>query len=150
MNPEAVNAEGQARAPLFHLLPQLLASTILVVLIFQYAQPRGVAFWIGLAMTLVSAALFLSARFQLGRSFSVTPQARRLVVRGVYSRIRNPMYVFSTLMFVGAGIAFQRPVLLLIPAALVPLQVIRARREARALEAKFGDAYREYRQGTWF
>jgi protein-S-isoprenylcysteine O-methyltransferase Ste14 len=53
-------------------------------------------------------------------------------------------------MFVGAVIAFQRPFFLLIPAAMVPLQVVRARREARALEAKFGNAYREYRQGTWF
>jgi protein-S-isoprenylcysteine O-methyltransferase Ste14 len=29
-------------------------------------------------------------------------------------------------------------------------QTIRARREARVLEAAFGDAYREYRRKTWF
>jgi protein-S-isoprenylcysteine O-methyltransferase Ste14 len=145
-----MNEEPNTRAPLVHLLPQLVASAILVVLIFQYAKPRDLAFWVGLALALLSAAFFLSARFQLGRSFSVTPQARQLVVRGVYSRIRNPMYVFSTLMFAGAIIAFQRPAFLFIPAALAPLQVIRAHREARALEAKFGNAYREYRQRTWF
>jgi protein-S-isoprenylcysteine O-methyltransferase Ste14 len=33
---------------------------------------------------------------------------------------------------------------------LIPLQIIRARREAAVLEAKFGDEYREYRKRTWF
>jgi protein-S-isoprenylcysteine O-methyltransferase Ste14 len=33
---------------------------------------------------------------------------------------------------------------------LIPVQIIRARREAAVLEAKFGDAYREYRKRTWF
>jgi protein-S-isoprenylcysteine O-methyltransferase Ste14 len=32
----------------------------------------------------------------------------------------------------------------------IPLQIVRARREAHVLEAKFGEAYREYRRQTWF
>jgi protein-S-isoprenylcysteine O-methyltransferase Ste14 len=40
--------------------------------------------------------------------------------------------------------------LLAVLLVLVPMQIIRARREAAVLEAKFGDAYREYRQRTWF
>jgi protein-S-isoprenylcysteine O-methyltransferase Ste14 len=43
-----------------------------------------------------------------------------------------------------------RPRLLVILVVLIPMQIIRARREAAVLEAKFGDAYREYRQRTWF
>jgi len=43
-----------------------------------------------------------------------------------------------------------RPELLLILLALIPIQIIRARREAAVLEAKFGDEYREYRKRTWF
>jgi protein-S-isoprenylcysteine O-methyltransferase Ste14 len=33
---------------------------------------------------------------------------------------------------------------------IITVQIIRARREARILEAAFGDAYREYRRHTWF
>jgi protein-S-isoprenylcysteine O-methyltransferase Ste14 len=33
---------------------------------------------------------------------------------------------------------------------LIPLQYVRIRAERSALEAKFGDAYREYRKRTWF
>jgi protein-S-isoprenylcysteine O-methyltransferase Ste14 len=41
--------------------------------------------------------------------------------------------------------------LLLLPiAALIPMQVVRARREARVLAAAFGEEYARYKAGTWF
>ena len=43
-----------------------------------------------------------------------------------------------------------KPYLLIVLLVLVSMQIIRARREAAVLEAKFGDAYREYRKRTWF
>ncbi|HLM83219.1 MAG TPA: hypothetical protein VK302_21650 [Terriglobales bacterium] len=51
---------------------------------------------------------------------------------------------------VGMILMVGRPRLLVILAVLIPMQIIRARCEAAALEAKFGDAYREYRKRTWF
>jgi protein-S-isoprenylcysteine O-methyltransferase Ste14 len=38
--------------------------------------------------------------------------------------------------------------LALVPVAL--MQMFRARREAKVLEERFGDAYRAYRARTWF
>ena len=92
------------------------------------------------------AALLLLARHQLGKSFSATPQARALVTHGLYSKIRNPMYVFSALLLLGLLITYRKPYSFLLFAMLLPVQILRARQEARVLEAKFGDAYRE----TWF
>ena len=43
--------------------------------------------WIGLAIAIPAAVLVFTARWQLGKSFSVTPQARALVTHGVYSKI---------------------------------------------------------------
>jgi protein-S-isoprenylcysteine O-methyltransferase Ste14 len=43
-----------------------------------------------------------------------------------------------------------KPFLLLILIVIIPMQIIRARREARVLEEEFGDEYREYRKRTWF
>ena len=51
---------------------------------------------------------------------------------------------------VGLVLIVGRPELLIVPLVLIPIQIIRARREAAVLEAKFGDAYREYRKRTWF
>jgi protein-S-isoprenylcysteine O-methyltransferase Ste14 len=32
----------------------------------------------------------------------------------------------------------------------IPMQIVRARREAQVLDAKFGEAYRRYRERKWF
>jgi protein-S-isoprenylcysteine O-methyltransferase Ste14 len=104
----------------------------------------------GLALALVSFALWIAARIQLGRSFSVAPKATALVTRGIYSRIRNPIYVFSAAWVAGLALALGKPIALLVLLPLIPLQAARAGREARVLEANFGEAYREYCRKTWF
>ena len=90
------------------------------------------------------------ARCQLGKSFSIRPKARELVVHGLYSRIRNPIYVFGSMIILGLILVLQKPVLWVGLAAVVAIQTIRARREAGVLEEAFGDSYREYRRKTWF
>jgi protein-S-isoprenylcysteine O-methyltransferase Ste14 len=94
--------------------------------------------------------LLIVARLQLGRAFSVQAKASILVTTGLYSRIRNPVYVFGGLMILGIVIFTAQPWFLLIFAVLVPLQIYRVRKEAQVLEEKFGDQYRAYRRSTWF
>jgi protein-S-isoprenylcysteine O-methyltransferase Ste14 len=112
--------------------------------------PRDAWRWVGLTLALIGVAGVISARYTLGRSFSVTPQARKLVTGGIYSKIRNPIYVTSGVLFVGVLLILREPRLWLVLVVLVPMQIIRARKEAQVLEAKFGDEYRRYRAGTWF
>jgi protein-S-isoprenylcysteine O-methyltransferase Ste14 len=104
----------------------------------------------GFCIAAPAAVLLFTARWQLGRSFSVTPQARELVTWGIYSKIRNPIYVFSALLLVGVLIALQYRYALLLLLVLLPIQMARAHQEARVLEARFGEEYRNYRKGTWF
>ena len=59
-------------------------------------------------------------------------------------------YVFGVVMFTGLVLVLQQPVLWIVLVIMVIGQAIRVRREARVLEAAFGDAYREYRRKTWF
>jgi protein-S-isoprenylcysteine O-methyltransferase Ste14 len=105
---------------------------------------------LGTGLMLAGLAGIAVARYQLGRSFSVRPEAYKLVTRGVYSKIRNPIYVFGTVVFAGLALVVHRPVLWLIIPVIIIVQTIRAHREALVLEAAFGDAYREYRSKTWF
>jgi protein-S-isoprenylcysteine O-methyltransferase Ste14 len=105
---------------------------------------------VGLALAAIGLAGWSVARIQLGKSFSIRPKATELVARGIYSKIRNPVYVFGTVLIVGVVLWIGRPVFLLILVVIVPMQIIRARKEAQVLEAKFGDAYRSYRAQTWF
>ena len=94
--------------------------------------------------------LFVLARIQLGQAFSVQAKATTLVTAGIYARIRNPIYVFGGLMILGVIIWAHRPWLLLIFVVLIPMQLLRVRKEEQVLEAKFGDAYLEYKRKTWF
>lgn len=80
----------------------------------------------------------------------MTPQARQLVTRGLYSKIRNPIYFFGEIMIAGFFIAIHKPILLLVLAIATPIQIVRARKESKVLEEKFGDEYRQYKQRTWF
>ena len=104
----------------------------------------------GLALAIAAFLLWATARLQLGKSFSVSPQAKALVTRGIYSRMRNPVYTFGILWIVGLILAVGHPEWLLILLVLIPMQMVRAGREARVLEAKFGEEYRAYRARTWF
>ena len=104
----------------------------------------------GVGLLFAGLSLVTLARIQLGNVFSVTPQATMLVTRGLYARIRNPIYVFSTIAFAGLFLYMDWPLFLvaLIPVAV--MQFVRARQESKALEARFGDEYRAYKARTWF
>jgi protein-S-isoprenylcysteine O-methyltransferase Ste14 len=119
--------------------------------VFQYSPgPHNLTRWIGLGLGLTGLAGVILARYTLGRSFSVAARATELVMSGIYSRVRNPIYVSGMVFLVGLLLMWQQPYLGIVLVALIPMQIIRARREARVLEARFGDAYREYRARTWF
>lgn len=105
---------------------------------------------VGLSIALPALVLLVVARFQLGRAFSISAKASILVTSGLYSRIRNPIYVFGMFVFLGLIIWIGNPWLLVVFAILIPMQVVRIRNEAKVLEEKFGDEYVAYRRRTWF
>jgi protein-S-isoprenylcysteine O-methyltransferase Ste14 len=111
------------------------------------AAPMQIA---GACLAITGFLLWTVARFQLGASFTVTAQAKQLVTTGLYSRIRNPIYVFGSCVIAGAFLLLGHPAWLLIFLVIIPLQIWRARKEAAVLKAEFGDQYTAYRSGTWF
>jgi len=105
---------------------------------------------IGLFLLSAGFILWSIARFQLGSSFRVSPQAIQLVNRGLYSKIRNPIYIFGSCVILGLILFLGRPLALLVFVIIIPLQIWRVGKEAQVLEARFGDEYRVYRASTWF
>jgi protein-S-isoprenylcysteine O-methyltransferase Ste14 len=103
----------------------------------------------GGSIALVSLLLIVVARFQLGRSFSVRAKATRLVTTGLYARVRNPIYISGCFFFLGLAMFLSAWWFLLLLILVIPMQIVRARREAAVLEATFGDEYRQYRRQTW-
>jgi protein-S-isoprenylcysteine O-methyltransferase Ste14 len=104
----------------------------------------------GFALGVVFLTLVFLARLQLGDSFSIAPQARKLVTKGIYSKLRHPVYVFGTLAILGIALYLHLWALLLVVLLIIPVQVVRARAEERVLLEKFGEEYLRYKSGTWF
>jgi protein-S-isoprenylcysteine O-methyltransferase Ste14 len=129
---------------------QIFAVAGLLWFLFNQPSPWDVQRYLGTALLLVGIAGVAAARYQLGRSFAIKAEAHQLVTHGIYSKIRNPIYVSGTILVSGFVLIFHRPALWLLVAAIIVMQTVRARREARVLEAAFGDAYRDYRCKTWF
>lgn len=99
------------------------------------------------ALTVFGVAASCLALFTLGKHFGIRPRARGVVSRGVYSRIRHPLYVFETIAQLGTLIVVLSPLALAIFATYVAFQVGRALTEERLLAQTF-PAYRDYMART--
>ena len=106
--------------------------------------------WLGLGLSIVGLAGVIVSRYTLGRAFAVRARATDLVTTGIYSRIRNPIYISAEILLLGLVIMRRNYWLLVVLILIIPLQLWRAHKEARVLEEKFGEAYREYRRRTSF
>ena len=132
------------------IVVQMFVICALLWFVFRIPGPWDLQRSMGQGLVAVGLGGIAVSRYQLGRSFSIRAEAHRLVTHGIYSKIRNPIYVFGALLFAGFVLVIHRPILWLGVLAIAVMQTLRARREARVLEAAFGDAYRDYRRRTWF
>lgn len=104
----------------------------------------------GAVLAVISMSLVIVARLQLGNSFSVRAKATVLVTKGLYSHIRNPIYLASGAFFLGVAMLLQSwlPVIALV--IVIPIQLWRIRKEEQVLTERFGEEYIEYKRQTWF
>ncbi len=134
-----------------NILTLVLALLVIIFLGVHFGSepwtPTRIA---GVVIGLPSLALLVLARIELGGSFSVRPKAQALVTHGLYSRIRNPIYLFGGLAAAGIFLYINHPLFLWAFVVLIPLQIYRARQEEKVLEARFGAEYRQYKSRTWF
>jgi protein-S-isoprenylcysteine O-methyltransferase Ste14 len=88
---------------------QIIAVGILAWLLATWKTPWNAQRYIGTALAAVGVTFIAVARYQLGKSFSIKPEAHALVTTGLYSKIRNPIYVFGGVMLVGLTLVVQKP-----------------------------------------
>lgn len=81
----------------------------------------------------------------LGKSFSIMPEARKLVTGGPYALARHPLYAVEMLSLAGTAVQFAQPWAALLALAVLALQVTRSMFEERVLAAAFPD-YADYRR----
>ena len=102
-----------------------------------------------MAIAATGFALWLTARLQLGRSFSLGAKARTLVTTGLYAKFRHPIYLFGFVAYAGVMLTWGKSIPALCFLLIYSVEVVRLRKEERVLEQAFGDEYRRYRASTW-
>lgn len=112
--------------------------------------PQGLPWVVGLVLAVVTVPFWFVARWQLGASFSVSAQARKLVTTGLYSKLRHPVYVFGSVGWLGALMMLLGWQAIIIWVIVVAIELLRVRREEKVLADTFGAEYEEYRRSTWF
>jgi protein-S-isoprenylcysteine O-methyltransferase Ste14 len=144
-------ARAQPVAKAKGLLPRLAAAlgTYLIYGVALLPTPHLGTFWLFLSALLLTLgnALSLVILMRLGRSFSIMPEARRLVTDGPYAVIRHPLYLAEQIATFGVYIQFASPAAAALCAAQFLCQIQRMRNEEKVLERAFPD-YAAYRQRT--
>lgn len=114
-------------------------------------QPPIEVRWMGALLCAAGLLMMAAALAAMGRVMQVSPIPKdegRLVTRGVYRRLRHPMY--TAIVLVVIGLTLRAPSLLVAVAgiALITLLLAKASFEERLLVARYPD-YPEYRRRTW-
>lgn len=84
---------------------------------------------------------------RLGKSFSIMPEARKLVTSGPYAWVRHPLYTVEIITIIGTAMQFQGPGSWLIALVVVVLLWIRSHYEEQVLAGAYPE-YGEYRART--
>jgi len=154
--PIQVARQHRSSDPMMSKVPQI---TILfwVIKILSTGMGESASDWalrrgqglpvIGIAGTLGLDALIgigslgsLLVLYRLGKSFSIMPEARKLVTGGPYAYARHPLYTVEMVTIVGTALQFAAPWSWLIALVVVTLLWIRSHFEEQVL----AEAYPEY------
>src|SRR5262245_37905068 len=127
-----------------------VAFYLAVLAVAVAVAPRNRYWAAGIVLAALAFPLWIAAGVQLGPSFSLRAEARRLVTTGLYSKIRHPVYLFGTMAAWSSFLALQIWPLFWAIVALGAITLVRMRREEKVLRDAFGNEYEEYRRRTGF
>tara|TARA_B100000586_G_scaffold122694_1_gene88553 strand:- start:258 stop:716 length:459 start_codon:yes stop_codon:yes gene_type:complete len=139
---------------LFNLL---IPSLYLIPLLIVFFMPKNFGFGneglvpFSLAIGISGLAIWIAGMACLGKALRVLPEANSIVAKGIYRFIRHPIYVGIVFthfgLFFACGSIFG---IIYTFSLIIPLNIIRAQLEEKALLSKFGERYRTYHDSTWF
>lgn len=102
--------------------------------------------WVGLALVAVGFGLAVGSLVQLRGLENID----RLVSRGLYSKLRHPMYTGFIHWIPGWALYHGAVISMMVGLAGIGSILWWQNLEDASLEARFGDAFRKYRHSTWF
>jgi protein-S-isoprenylcysteine O-methyltransferase Ste14 len=132
-------------APRFAALAGCVLPSVVALLPRVNASPSSAALTSTIA--LLGTIVAIISVFFLGRSFSVFPQARRLVTNGPYQIVRHPLYLAELAMAFSIIWDIEQPWAIIVLFFVAGIQILRMHFEERVLSEAF-PSYREYAKRT--
>ena len=133
--------------------------TLPLLIFLPYGDKRGIFVihaqwvrWLGLGSALAGYAIMFVAVRTLGKNYSVYVtilEQHRLVQTGIYSVVRNPIYLGTMLLWPGACLVFRSWLVFPIFVYFLGFGVLRGAQEERVLREQFNTEFDAYRQRTW-
>ncbi len=124
----------------------------LCILIFIFTEPfeirnnisREITNLIGYSLIIICAIGRIYTTAFLGGQKNLN-----LITQGPFSKVRNPLYVFSFIGVLGVSFYSARPLIILIaPIATLVIYHYLVKREEEFLETQFGDEYVQYKKSV--
>lgn len=105
---------------------------------------------IGWLLIVAGIIIWFFGKIAMGRIvINIIPE--KFVTKGIYSKIRHPLYLGIKIILIGFTISFKSIIgLISVFVILIPWHIYRARREEQELIKKFGNKYIEYKKKTLF
>jgi protein-S-isoprenylcysteine O-methyltransferase Ste14 len=129
-------------------LSALLGTFMLVSLaVLPRAELPPIALAISSGLVIVGMSTSFMVLSWLGKSFSIMPEARRLVTHGPYAFVRHPLYICEEIAVIGVFIQVMSPAAFLIVVIHALFQIRRMLNEEKVLKATFED-YENYAAHT--
>ena len=132
----------------------LVHSTLLFSAIFfrnQFQPPISFYTLLSITILVVGVIVFIISWKELGEFRIGIYPGKVLVTTGIYSKIRNPIYLGIKIIYLGFALYFRSIIsIILVIIILVPVHIFRARKEEQELIKKFGERYKEYKKKTIF
>ena len=112
------------------------------------SSPRHLYFYLAImALIIVGGIINLIGLLTLRSAFTIMSEARQLIVRGIFSRIRHPLYTGHFIMFLGSTLLRLHALSIILYMLFCVGQVIRAGIEERKLMQTFPE-YQAYKKRT--
>jgi protein-S-isoprenylcysteine O-methyltransferase Ste14 len=141
------------------LLASVQAVTLPLLVFLPFADKHGILVmhsewvrWLGLGTTLAGYAIMLLALRTLGKNYSVyvtIQEQHELVQTGIYSVVRNPIYLGTMLSWPGACLVFRSWLVFPVFLYFLAFGVLRAAQEERVLHEQFNIEFDAYCRRTW-
>ena len=138
------------RYQLEHLVP--LALTILSVYFWITFLNQDSIKIIGLIINIVGLIVWWSAKLTLSENWSAgygKPDIKRLVTRGIYSKIRHPLYWGINTTLAGLILLYPATWFFVTSLAIIIYFFYRMRIETKYLSETLGKEYEDYKRRAW-